>query len=190
MVRFFEKHSCIMLSMIRLETSRLVLRLPTLDDLDPWAAMMLDEETARYIGGVMPRAVTWRHLMTMIGSWHALGFGMFSVIEKSSGRWLGRVGPWQPEGWPGTEIGWALVRDSWGQGYAPEAATAAADWAFDTLGWTEMIHSIAPANVASQQVAKKLGSINRGRAPLPPPYQDSIIDVWGQSRDEWRAQRR
>jgi RimJ/RimL family protein N-acetyltransferase len=174
---------------VHIETARLILRPPTLDDLDAWAEMMTDEPTARFIGGVMPRAVTWRQLMTMIGCWQALGFGMFSVIEKSSGRWIGRLGPWQPEGWPGTEIGWALVRDCWGRGYAPEGATAAADWAFDNLGWTDMIHSIAPDNVASQQVARKLGSINRGAGKLPAPYEDAPIEIWGQSRDQWRARR-
>lgn len=174
---------------IRIETPRLLLRPPTLDDLDAWAAMMTDEETAKFIGGTAPREVTWRALMMMIGCWHARGFGMFSVIEKSTGRWIGRLGPWQPEGWPGTEIGWALVRDSWGHGYATEGATAATDWAIDTLGWTDIIHSIAPANIASQQVARKLGSINRGRGILPAPYEASVIEIWGQSRDEWRARR-
>src|SRR5262245_43467790 len=174
---------------VRLETARLILRLPTLDDLDAWAEMMTDEETARFIGGVAPREVTWRALMTMIGSWHALGFGMFSVIEKSSGRWLGRLGPWQPDGWPGTEVGWAIVRSAGGRGYATEGATAATDWAFDNLGWTDVIHSIAPDNIASQQVAVKLGSINRGRGALPPPFQHQVIDIWGQSREEWRARR-
>lgn len=174
---------------LRIETARLVLRPPTLEDLDPWAAMMVDEETARFIGGVMPREVTWRALMTMIGSWHALGFGMFSVIEKSSGRWIGRLGPWQPEGWPGTEIGWALVRDSWGRGYASEGAAASTDWAFDNLGWTDVIHSIAPANIASQGVARKLGSMNRGPGRLPAPYENAPIDIWGQSREQWRARR-
>jgi RimJ/RimL family protein N-acetyltransferase len=173
-----------------LETDRLILRPPTLDDFDPWAEMMTDEETARFIGGVMGRSVTWRALMTMIGSWHALGFGMFSAIEKSSGRWIGRLGPWQPAGWPGTEIGWAIVRDCWGKGYATEGAIAATDWAFDNLGWTEVIHSIAPDNIASQHVARKLGSINRGRGVLPEPYQDAVIDIWGQSRDHWRARAR
>ena len=50
-----------------LETVRLVLRPPRVADLDAWADMMMDEESARFIGGVMPRAVTWRGLMTMIG---------------------------------------------------------------------------------------------------------------------------
>jgi RimJ/RimL family protein N-acetyltransferase len=172
---------------IQIETARLILRLPRLEDLDPLAEMMTDYESAKFIGGVAPRAVSWRALMTLIGSWHAHGFAMFSVIEKSSGRWIGRLGPWQPEGWPGTEIGWAIARDCWGKGYAPEGAIAATDWAFDNLGWTNVIHSIDPANIASQQVAKKLGSRNLGPGKLPPPFQESVIDLWGQSREEWRA---
>ena len=96
---------------LHLETPRLILRLPRTDDLDAWSAMMADEVAARFIGGTAPRAVCWRQLMTMIGAWHAQGFAMFSVIEKETGRWVGRVGPWRPEGWPGTEIGWAIVRD-------------------------------------------------------------------------------
>ena len=107
---------------------------------------------------------------------------MFSVFEKDTGRWIGRLGPWMPEGWPGSEIGWALVRDVWGKGYATEGATAATDWAFDTLGWTEVIHSIDPANVASQEVARRLGSRNLGPGTLPPPFHEAVIDIWGQSR--------
>src|SRR3954471_3271534 len=147
---------------LRLDTPRLVLRPPRLDDLDPWSEMMLDEPVARYIGGVMPRSVCWRQLMTLIGAWHAHGFGMFSVIERASGRWIGRLGPWRPEGWPGTEIGWAIVRDRWGAGYAGEGGGAATDWAFDILGWSDVIHSIAPEKRASQRVAEKLGSRHLG----------------------------
>jgi RimJ/RimL family protein N-acetyltransferase len=174
---------------IRVETPRLLLRPPRLDDLDPWSVMMADEPTARFIGGVMERPVCWRQLMTMIGAWHAHGFGMFSVIEKASGRWLGRIGPWHPEGWPGREIGWSIVRDCWGRGYAVEGSIAATEWAFDTLGWTEVIHSIAPDNVQSQRVAQKLGSRNLGPGRLPAPFEDARVDLWGQTRDEWRAQR-
>jgi RimJ/RimL family protein N-acetyltransferase len=177
------------LDTLQIETPRLLLRVPRLDDLEPWAAMMADEETARFIGGAAPREVTWRALMTMIGSWHAAGFAMFSVIEKSSGTWVGRLGPWQPDGWPGTEVGWAISREYWGKGYAPEGAAAATDWAFDNLGWTDVIHSIDPENLASQQVARKLGSANRGRGRLPPPFQESVVDIWGQSREDWRSRR-
>jgi RimJ/RimL family protein N-acetyltransferase len=172
---------------LQLETPRLLLRVPRGNDLDAWTGMMTDEETARFIGGVTPRPVAWRALMTMIGSWHAQGFAMFSVVEKATGRWVGRVGPWMPEGWPGTEVGWAIVRDCWGRGYATESAVAATNWAFDHLGWSEVIHSIDPGNVASQDVARRLGSRNMGPGKLPAPFESSRIDIWGQSREEWRA---
>lgn len=107
---------------------------------------------------------------------------MFSVIDKATGRWIGRVGPWRPEGWPGPEIGWAIVRDCWGHGYATEAAAATIDWAFATLEWTEIIHTISPDNIISQRVARKLGSCNRGPGRLPPPYESQAVDIWGQSR--------
>ncbi len=172
---------------LRLETDRLILRPPHAADLEDWAAMMADEPAARFIGGVAPRSVCWRQLMTMIGAWHSLGFAMFSVIEKDSGRWVGRLGPWQPDGWPGPEIGWSIVRDRWGRGYAVEGATAAMNWSFDTLGWGNVIHSIAPENVASQRVAQKLGSRNLGPGRLPPPFEADPVDLWGQTREEWRA---
>ncbi len=174
---------------LQLETPRLLLRLPKAEELDAWAEMMADAEAARFIGGAMPRSMTWRALMTMIGAWHANGFAMFSVYEKATGRWVGRLGPWRPDGWPGSEVGWAIVRDCWGKGYAPEGAAAATEWAFEHLGWTSVIHSIDPENTPSQAVARKLGSRNLGPGKLPAPYQESRIDLWGQSREEWRARR-
>ena len=173
-----------------IETERLILRLPEQGDLDGWAAMMADEEAARYIGGVQARPAAWRGLASMAGSWTLLGFGMFSVVEKDTGRWVGRIGPWMPEGWPGTEVGWALVREAWGKGYAAEAAGASIDWAFDNLSWTEVIHCIDPANVNSQAVARRLGSENLGPGRLPPPFEQAPIEIWGQSREAWKARPR
>jgi RimJ/RimL family protein N-acetyltransferase len=172
-----------------IETQRLILRPPIGEDLDGWAAMMADEEAARFIGGVQPRPVAWRGLAAMAGSWAIKGFGMFSVIEKESGRWVGRLGPWQPEGWPGTEIGWGLRRDSWGKGYATEGSAAATQWAFDTLGWSEVIHCIDPGNVGSARVAERLGSSLRGPGRMPPPYDALLIHIWAQTREQWDARK-
>lgn len=183
-------HDRLALDALQLETPRLLLRVPCAGDLDRWAEMMADAEAARFIGGVAPRAVTWRMVMTMIGAWHAHGFAMFSVYEKATGRWVGRLGPWMPEGWPGTEVGWGISPDCWGRGYATEGAIAATNWAFDHLGWTRVIHCIDPDNIASQQVARKLGSRNLGPGRMPAPFNDARIDIWGQSRDEWFARHR
>ena len=104
-------------------------------------------------------------------------------------QWIGRVGPWQPEDWPGTEIGWGLASQFAGRGFALEAATAAIDYAVDVLGWTDIIHTIAPDNVESIALAGRLGSTNRGRTKLPPPLEALPVDDWGQSAAAWRARR-
>ena len=172
-----------------LETERLILRPPQLEDLDRWAEFGADAVATRFLGGPMTRSTTWRALMSMAGSWSLLGFAMFSVIEKSSGRWIGRLGPWVPEGWPGNEVGWSLHPDAWGKGYALEGARAAIDFAFDELGWDDVIHCIDPENVPSQKVAQALGSTLRGPGKMPPPLDTYPCEIWGQTRAQWRARR-
>ncbi len=174
---------------IRIETDRLILRPPTGADFDAYAANMADAEAARFIGGAQPRALAWRGFLASAGAWMIQGFSMFSLIEKSSGEWIGRLGPWHPDGWPGKEIGWALVRSAWGKGYALEGCTAAIDWTFDQLGWDEIIHSIHPDNHASQALAQRLGSTCRGSGKLPAPYEDSPTEIWTQTREQWRRHR-
>lgn len=171
-----------------LETARLILRPPVLEDFEPWVSLMAEPET-RFIGGPQHRAEVWRSMMFVAGSWSLQGYGMFSVIEKQTGRWIGRIGPLNPEGWPGTEVGWSITREVYGRGYAPEAAVACMDYVFDRLGWVEAIHCIDPENVQSQAVARKLGSRPLRRAMLPPPIKVEI-DVWGQTSEEWKSRQR
>lgn len=171
-----------------LQTERLILRPTAAEDFEPWAAYMADEGT-RYIGGPQVREVAWRSFASVAGAWVVQGFSMFSVLEKATGRWVGRLGPWVPEGWPGTEIGYGIVPAAQGLGYAVEGCTVVMDWAFDQLGWTEVIHTINPDNAPSQAVARRLGARNRGPGRLPPPVDQFPVDIWGQSRDEWRARR-
>jgi RimJ/RimL family protein N-acetyltransferase len=169
-----------------LETPRLILRPPAPEDFDAYVAFMADDAT-RFIGGPQTREAAWRGFVSIAGSWAMFGHSLFAVVEKSTGRWIGRVGPWVPEGWPGTEVGWGLIREATGKGYAVEAAARTIDWVFDDLGWTEVVHCIDPENVASQRVAERLGSVNRGPGKLPPPIDHYPVDVWGQTREAWRA---
>ncbi len=171
-----------------IETERLLLRPPQAADCEPWADFMADADVQHFLGGAQPRPVAWRGLCTMAGAWALFGFAMFSVVEKASRRWIGRLGPWQPAGWPGPEVGWGLVREAWGRGYATEGAAAAIDWAFANLGWTEVIHCIDAGNIASQKVARRLGSGYLREGELPPPIQ-TRTQIWGQSREQWRARK-
>lgn len=172
-----------------LETARLILRPPRAEDFEAWAAVARDEVVMLHLGGVKSRFEAWNHFLAAVGAWHILGFHAFSVIEKTSNRWIGRVGPLHPEGWPGDEIGWTFARGAWGKGYATEAATAAIDWAFEVLGWTHIIHCIASDNTASQAVARRLGSTLQGPGKLPAPHENDSIEIWGQTHAQWVARR-
>ncbi|GAA0476893.1 GNAT family N-acetyltransferase [Parasphingorhabdus litoris] len=175
---------------IRIETERLILRPPNADDFEGWSAFQADAETMTFIGGVKSRSESWRDLCGMVGAWHVRGYAMFSLILKDSNQWIGRIGPWNPEGWPGTEVGWALAPDFAGKGYALEAAVASMNYVVDTLGWTDVCHTIDPENLASIKLAERLGSTNRGPTKLPPPYHDARVDDWGQSREQWLENRK
>ena len=176
------------MSVAELETARLILRPPAMGDFDDFAAFCADAEVMHFLGGPQARSVAWCGFSGVVGAWMLLGFSMFSVFERSSGRWIGRVGPHKPVDWPGTEVGWGLVRDAWGKGYAVEAAEAAMDYAVDRLGWTDIIHCIDKDNLPSQAVAQRLGSSLRGTAMLPAPASVEI-DIWAQTAEQWRARR-
>jgi RimJ/RimL family protein N-acetyltransferase len=106
----------------------------------------------------MNRAQAWRSMAFVIGHHAIRGYGFFSLENKQTGEWVGRVGPWFPEGWPEPEVGWTISPDHLRKGYGYEAGKASIDYAFNTLGWPRVIHVILEGNVASIALAKKLGS--------------------------------
>ena len=174
---------------LEIHTERLVLRLPRVEDLDEWSDFCADPHAMRFLGGAKSRNMTWREMMSITGAWGLLGASMFSVVERATGAWVGRIGPWFPADWPGTEVAYGIASAFEGRGYATEAATAAIDYAVDTLGWTHVIHTIDPANAGSIAVARRLGARNEGPTRLPAPYDEVRVDAWGQSADDWRAWR-
>lgn len=173
-----------------IETKRLILRPPLAEDFEGFAKMNTEEETMRFIGGVQSKPVSWRSFNQIAGAWALYGFAMFSVLEKETGAWIGRIGPIHPLGWPDYEIGWGVTGSAMGKGYAPEAAAATIDWAIQNLGWNHFIHCIAPENHASIRVAQKLGSKNLGPTKLPAPWENINVDAWGQTATEWQMNRK
>lgn len=179
---------------IILETERLILREIDMErDLDPWVEMMSDEDTVRYIGGkTLCRAGCWRQMATMMGHQSVRGYGFWTVEEKSSGKFVGRIGPWNPEGWPEPEVGWTVTRKHTRKGYAREAGQACIDYVFETLGWDKVIHVIDKDNLGSIKTAESLGSKRLYKVEELPPFPAGTFDCWayGQTRDEWAARRK
>ncbi|MCB8883791.1 GNAT family N-acetyltransferase [Acidisoma cellulosilytica] len=172
-----------------LETKRLLMRPPIADDFDAWAAFLADEHSTRFLGGPQTRTQAWRSIAIAAGCWSLQGFSMFSVIEKETGQWIGRIGPWRPVGWPGNEITWGITRAAQGRGFALEGTIAAIDWVFATLDWTEVIHTIEQANEGSAALARRLGSVLCGKVDRPEPFVGAEADLWMQTRGEWLGRR-
>jgi RimJ/RimL family protein N-acetyltransferase len=145
--------------MTRLETDRLILRPFAAADFDAYAAIHANPEVTRYLTttGPMPRWEAWRSMAMFAGHWHLRGYGVWAVEEKATGAFIGRAGLYNPDGWPGPEVGWAFARSAWGNGYATEAGRAAMNHAFDVLGWEHIISVIHPENARSIRVAERLG---------------------------------
>jgi RimJ/RimL family protein N-acetyltransferase len=168
-----------------IETKRLILRQWRASDVAPNTAMLSDPPTARFItADGKPITETfngWRNAAIMAGHWVLNGVGMFVVEEKSSGQFVGRVGPWFPPSWPGFEIGWGLAKEFRGKGYALEAAHAAINWSFATFELDRIIHCIDRENEASKAVARRLGASIEGETTLI----GHAADVWVTRRSEW-----
>lgn len=140
------------------ETERLHLKLWSEKYFDRYAEVYADEEQAKFIGGRLDRPQAWRLMASMAGHWVLRGFGVWAVVEKSTGEFVGSVGLWYPEGWPELELGYWLVPEARGTGYATEAGARARDYAFNELGAETLVSFISPHNEPSARVAERLGA--------------------------------
>jgi RimJ/RimL family protein N-acetyltransferase len=139
-----------------IETERLLLRPLARADVDEFVALHADPEVARFVRR-FERPEAEDRLRLVEREWAERGHGMLAVLDRLSGRFLGRVGL---KYWPQldeTEVGWVLRRDAWGQGYATEAARACLDWGFGNLAIPYLTAMIHPDNAASIRVARRLG---------------------------------
>jgi RimJ/RimL family protein N-acetyltransferase len=149
-----------------LETARLLMRPPLLEDFEDMAAMWSDPAVVRHvIGQPLTQDEVWARLLRVIGHWTALGFGHWVVREQRSGAFLGEVGfanyrrGIDPLLDAIPEAGWMLTQASQRQGYATEAVRAALRWAGSHWGAQETLCLIAPDNTASLRLADRFAYV-------------------------------
>ena len=146
-----------------IETARLTLRPHRLSDLDARTTMTGDEYVMRFFPETQTREDNWARLMRYAGHWALLGWGLFVVEEKATGRFVGEVGlsdfgrglGQDFDGVP--EAGWIIDRWAEGRGYATEAIRAAIEWHERSIGCMRQVCIIVPENTPSLRVAEKLG---------------------------------
>ncbi len=177
-----------------IETERLLLRMPRLEDATAFMALYTDPVATEFIGGVHPTAATDEEypIRVWLERWEQNGVGPLVVERREDGTVVGRAGlhVWDVRTWSHTtfeegaehaqpELGWALIRAHWGKGYATEAARAALEWAKRERGFERLISLIAPDNVRSAAVAQRLGAVPGETVAL---FDSSAAVVWEHPR--------
>jgi len=168
-----------------IKTERLTLRMFREADLDDYAEICADAEVMRFLGEGRPlsRADAWRQMAMILGHWQLRGYGPWAVEERESGRIIGRIGFFNPEGWPGFELGWVLGTAWHGRGYATEGAKAALRYAFEVMNREKIISLIQPANTASIRVAVRLGECLEGESEV---FGKKVL-IYGIHQEAWRS---
>lgn len=142
-------------------TDRLKIRKYTMDDLQFYASLWGNEKVMRYIGNGTLK--TYMQCKKSLEEWvipsYKNGLGLFVLIEKKTGIRIGHAGlvKQQIDGKEEIEIGYWLLPQYWGKGYAKEAAAAFRDYGFQALRMNKLISLINPDHPASIFVARKTG---------------------------------
>lgn len=103
----------------------------------------------------------------------------FAIESLEDGRFLGMVET-RMQGFK-VDMGYVIARDSWGQGFASEAARALLDWAFKQEGIHRVSAFCDVENVASARVMEKIGMQREGllrRYLLHPNTSSEPRDVY------------
>lgn len=150
---------------MHLETPRLLLREMTEDDLPQLRTILQDEQTMTAYEGAFDEAMTRDWLQRMLDRYHEDGFGLWAVELRETNRMIGQCGLTRQHILDDDvlEVGYLFNRMYWHRGYATEAAEACRDYAFEHLGVERVWAQVRDTNIASMNVAIRLGMTIRGR---------------------------
>ena len=143
-----------------LETLRLELSVFVAGDLDELYRLDRDPRVMKYIANGKPasREATAQRLRRFV-RYPTLypDLGVWRAARRDNGAYIG----WFALNYAGkttdVEVGYRLLPEAWGRGFATEAAKALVDYGFDDLGLDRIIGVTHPGNKASQRVLQKAG---------------------------------
>lgn len=142
-------------------TERLLLRPWREEDRDAFAALNADPEVMAHFPAPLSRTESDAMVDRCQAAMAENGWGLWAVELRGTGSFLGFVGLSVPRFeaafTPCVEVGWRLARAAWGHGYAVEAARAALDTAYRTLGLDAVVSFTTVGNARSRRVMQRLG---------------------------------
>lgn len=137
----------------------------TARDLPALNAIMQDAETMVAYEGPFDDAMVVAWLERTLTRYREDGFGLWAVALRETGEMIGQCGLTRQHilDEDVIEVGYLFNRAHWHRGYAVEAATACRDHAFEILGIERVYAQVRDTNLASMNVAIRLGMTVRGR---------------------------
>jgi RimJ/RimL family protein N-acetyltransferase len=137
---------------------RVVLRQWRDDDREPFAALNADPETMRYFPSTMTRAESDAFVDRAVELIAERGWGLWAVEVPGVAPFVGFVGLNIPQFMPeAVEVGWRLLKEHWGHGYATEGGREALRYGFEELGLDEIVSFTTVANTPSRRVMERIG---------------------------------
>ncbi len=142
-----------------IETGRLMIRKITWHDLDDLYRICGDPELMKYVGDGHPlsREQTQKWIEVTLNNYASKGFGMYGVIYKETGAFIGYCGLVFSTDVNDHELIYALSKAVWGRGLATEIATGLVEFAFSSLDMKHLYASIDPENSASERILLRTG---------------------------------
>ncbi|MEQ8898837.1 MAG: GNAT family N-acetyltransferase [Roseovarius sp.] len=140
-----------------LETDRLILRAPRIEDFDGFATMVCGER-GTYFGHPGTRADAWQGFMQITGTWALRGHGAWAVTDRATGTLLGFVQLGAEPGDLEPELGWIVSAEAEGKGIAHEAAEAVRAHALGAFALPSLVSYIDARNTRSCTLADRLGA--------------------------------
>lgn len=140
-------------------TERCIVREITLDDMDGLFALYAGEGMTEYLDPLYEYEKEKEYQKSYINYMYRLyGYGMWVVIEKKTGKLIGRVGIENREACDGEpELGYMIDVSHQKKGYATEVCLAVIGYAWDFLEFDKLNCLIQKGNTASECLAEKLG---------------------------------
>ena len=149
------------MTLMIIDTPRLLLRPWRDEDVDAFAAMFEDPAVMEFLPAQTDRAAIEAIVGRVRAHFDAHGFGWWAAELKRTGAFIGFIGlsrvPFEAHFTPAVEVGWRLASTHWGQGYATEGARAALAAGFTQLGLGEIVSFTVPANARSWRVMERIG---------------------------------
>jgi RimJ/RimL family protein N-acetyltransferase len=172
-----------------LESDRLTTRFLQTADVNVWTTFMknpLATELFPLIFREHPEEQAPIWIERQITRYKENRFGLQAIIEKSSGNFIGQCGLLKQEvdGDSYIEIGYHILPEYWGKGYAPEAARLFLNYGFTEFGFEQIISIINIHNTKSQRVAMKNG-LKQGHQTV---WNEIDVHIWKIDREDFLSQ--